>query len=268
MPRLFATLVALLLVLPTANAQPGKDADKSLLETPEQVLNANIEATGGYAAWEAVRTLRTEGVRISDSPMGGGKVTSHFVQTVRYPGYSHMVAEMVTRMGAMSLTRVSTPDGGWMEAAHFGRREFPNRPTLAMDGAKVELTILNNPDYTLTSLTTESFEGTDAYVVSVEVAGTTLRRYYDQESLLLLAAERISERGDEGSDPELVKYRDYREVDGLLISHAHDEEITMRVISRNGDGQETETSHRGESRVTIENIVINPDVDDSLFANE
>lgn len=150
----------------------------------------------------------------------------------------------------------------------MGRRDLPLVPSLALESACAELAILNNPDYMLTGLTTESFEGSDAYVVSVEVGGTTLRRYYDQESLLLLAAERISAGGGEGSEPELVKYRDYREVDGLLISHAQDEEVTMRMISRSGGGEETETQHRGESSVTIENIVINPDVDDALFANE
>jgi len=268
MHHLFATLIVLLLLAPAAIAQANKDSVKALLESPEEVLEANIEAIGGRAAWAAVHTLQTEGVRISDGPMGSGKMTATFVESIRYPGYLHNVSEMDTPMGAMTVTRVSTPDASWVEAGPMGRHDLPLVPSLKLASACAELAILNNPDYTLTGLTTDSFEGSAAYVVSVEVGGTTLRRYYDQESLLLLAAERISAGGGEGSEPELVKYRDYREVDGLLISHAQDEEVTMRMISRRGGGEETETQHRGESSVTIENIVINPDVDDALFANE
>ena len=43
---------------------------------------------------------------------------------------------------------------------------------------------------------------------------------------------------------------------------------TMRMMTRTGDGEETTTTHRGEQSVTIESIIINPDVDDSLFANK
>ena len=265
MHHLFTTLIVLLLLAPAALAQANKDSDKALLETPEEVLEANIEAIGGRAAWEAVQTLQTEGVRISDSPMG--KMTSTFVESIRYPGYLHNISKMDTPMGAMTVTRIRTPDASWVEAGPRGRHDLPLVRSLKLESACAELALLNNPDYTLTGLTTDSFEGSDVYVVFVEVSGTTLRRYYDQESLLLLAAERISAGGGEGSEPELVKYRDYREVDGLLISHAQDEEVTMRMISRSG-GEESETQHRVEASVTIENIVINPDVDDALFANE
>jgi len=268
MHHLFATLVVILLLAPTAIAQANKDSEKALLETPEEVLEANIEATGGRAAWEAVHALQTEGLRISDSPMGSGKMTSTFVENIRYPGYLHNASEMDTPMGSMTVTRISTPDASWVEAGPMGRHDLPLRASLTLESACAELTILENPDFAATELTTESFEGSDAYVVSHNAGGQTLRRYYDQESVLLLAAERISVGGGEDSEPELVKYRDYREVEGLLISHAQDEEVTMTMISRNGSGEETETSHRGESSVTIENIVINPNVDESLFAND
>ena len=268
MPHFLATLCFLLVFVPITNAQPGKDVEKSLLETPEEVLEANIEATGGRTEWEAVQSMQITGTRISDSPMGSGKMTSTYVENIRYPGYLHNASEMDTPMGSMTVTRVRTPAASWVEAGPMGRRDLPVRPSVTLERACPELAILDDAEFAITGLATESFEGQYVYVVSHDVAGVTLRRYYDQESLLLLGAERISAGGDEGSEPELVKYRDYRSVDGLLISHAQAEEVTMTMISRSGGGDETQTQHRGESSVTIENIVINPGVDDSLFSNE
>ncbi len=268
MIRTLATLLTLLLLAPFSFAQADKDADKVLLDTPEEVLAAAIEATGGHTAWEAIQTLRTEGVRISDGPMGSGKMTSTFVETIRYPGYLYNVSEMDTPMGAMNVTRVRTPEASWVEAGPIGRHDLPLAPSLTLEAACPELFILEGSVFEISGMTTGQFEGSDVYIVSIEVVGVVLRRYYDQESFLLLAAERLSAGGGEDAEPELVKYSDYREVEGLLISHAQDEQVTMRMISRSGDGEETATTRRGDSTVTIENIVINPDVDDSLFANE
>lgn len=268
MLRPLVTLCFLLAFAPSTQAQPIKDSEKALLETAEEVLEANIETTGGRAAWEAVRSIQLTGTRISDAPMGGGKMTATFVEIIRYPGYLHSAAQMDTPMGAMTVTRVRTPEASWVEAGEMGRRDIPVRPSLTLESACPELAILDNPEFAATGLATDTFDGADVYVVSHIAGGQTLRRYYDQDSLLLLAAERISAGGDDDAEPELVTYSNYREVDGLQISHAQVEQVTMTMITRSGDGEETETTHRGESNLTIESVTINPDVDDSLFSNE
>ncbi len=268
MRRIFATLVLLLALAPLAKAQPDKDAEKTFLETAQEVLEANIDVTGGRLAWEAVQSIQLTGTRISDSPMGGGKMTATYVESIRYPGYLHNASEMDTPMGAMTVTRVRTPDASWVEAGPMGRRDIPIRASLTLESACPELTIRENPEFEATGMTSESFEGNDVYVVSHNAGGRTLKRYYHQDSLLLIAAERIPAAGPQDSEPELVKYADYREVDGVLISHAQEEQVTMTMISRSGDGQETETTHRGDSAVTIENIVVNVDIGDALFADD
>ncbi|MDX1438590.1 MAG: hypothetical protein R3284_01690 [Rubricoccaceae bacterium] len=265
MHRTLILFFILLLSLPAVGAQSDKDSAKETLETAEEVLEANLEATGGRSAWEAIQSLERTGLRINDSPMGGGKMTSTFVETIQYPGYLHNSSEMETQMGTMNIVRVITPEESWVEAGPIGRREMPLEPNLNLEGPSAELTLLTSSEFSIAGMTTDTFEGREVYVVTVDVAGVELQRYYDQSNLMLLAAER---GGADGAEPELVKYGDYREVDGLLFSFEQDEEVTMRMISRDASGNETETLRRGDATVTIENIRLNPNVDTTLFSNE
>lgn len=262
MPRFVTAVLATLLIFPVVNAQSDKDANKTTLETAEEVLAANIEATGGAAAWEAITSLQTTGIRISDGPMGAGKMTSGVVETRSYPGFMHSSADMETPMGSMNVVQVRTPDAAWVEAGPIGRREMPVEPAIDIEGACAECTILASDDFVLTDMAVEPFDGRETYVVTLEAHGESLRRFYDAETMLLVADESPA---DDGGDPLLTRYSDYREVNGVLLPFQLDETVVMRMISRDASGEETEAFHRGASTTTIEEIVVNLDVDGNLF---
>lgn len=257
--------VALFLITATAHAQADKSGDKVAPATPDAVLEASFEASGG-AAWATIVSLQSEGVRVMDSPMGGGKQTSEFVETLRFPGYAHAERQMDTPMGAITVTQVSTPDGSWAEAGDMmPRRDTPLRTgqRLRLAAASEEWTILNDDAYQLVGMEEGVFEGTPVYTVTVEHEGTESQRHYSQETLLLVGIER---RG--GEEPARYVYSDYREVDGVMLPFARTEDVTVRAVMRSGSGEETESTHQVESAVTIERYTLNPDVDDALFAGE
>ena len=192
--RLVTPLVLLFLaaLLTPAYAQADKTGTKVELETPEAVLEAHLEATGGADAWAAVQSRRETGERILDGVMGQ-KMTSRFVTTTRYPGYLHQTQEVDMPNGTMVSTVVQTPEAAWVNAPN-GRHDLPvdSRPPIA--DAKPELRLLTDPAASLT-LEVGTYADTPVYIVTVTREGTEVRRWYDRESLLLVAAETASADG-------------------------------------------------------------------------
>lgn len=269
MPK-FLLLVCSLSLWLSAEAQTNKEQQKTPLETAEEVLAANIEATGGQSAWEAIRTLQISGTQVADSPSGGfpgsnQKVTSTFVEMIKYPGYAHKMSDMDSAMGSMTVTQVRTPTQSWVEAPQIGKRDAPHARNIEYEGPSVELTLLTQNEHSLSDLTIGTYHNEDVYVVSHVLDGVILKRYYSQESLLLIGAE---EAAPDGEAPIVIEYSDYREVEGLLFPFRENREVLMRMITRDALGNESESTERGEAVVTIQNIIINPVVDDSLFASE
>lgn len=248
--RPYIVLAFLLAMAPALHAQDWA------LKTPEAVLEANIKATGGAAAWEAVKTLRLEGTMEMDSPMGGVRKGTFAVQ-VRLPGYSHRAVTMDSPMGEMTSTIITTPDAAWATSNRGGRRTLPDRDWIDLDAAKEELALLANDAYTLTALETEIGEAGPMYVVTVAHGGTTYRRHYDQISLMLLAAERPSVQGGK----EWIYYDDYREVDGLTMAHGWTSQAHL-VMQRGGGSAE---EHTVETRSTLATVTVNPPVQVDLF---
>ena len=251
------TVTITLFCLALLGTAPALQAQDWVLKTPEEVLEANVKATGGTEAWNKIKTLRLEGAMEMDSPMGDGTMKGPFVVHLKHPGYSHREMTMETPMGEMKSTIVVTPEKSWRESSMGGRRDLPERDWMDLDAAKEELAILENDAYALTNLETDIVDTGPIYMVTLEHNGKTYQRHYDQTSLMLLAAERPSSRGAK----EWIHYGDYREVDGLKVPHRWTSQGRVRVQG-GGSGGSDQTI---EIRNTLEKIAFNVPVKDALF---
>ncbi|NNF58537.1 MAG: hypothetical protein HKN04_09865 [Rhodothermaceae bacterium] len=252
----FASLLLFILLTP-ARAQTDKEGPKANLDTPEAVLEAHLEATGGADAWAAVQSRRDTGERIMDGFMNQ-KMTSRFVTTTRYPGYLHQTQATATPNGTMDVTVIQTPEGGWADTP-MGRQDFPEGSRPPITTPKAELTLLNDAEASLT-LDLGTYEETPAYVVTVRRDTSDARRWYDRESLLLIAAETATPDG-----MTLSTMADYRDVDGLLVPFEEEQEVFIRVVMGSPDSEPQ--VHKVSTEVTYEQIEFNVDVDDALFAD-
>jgi len=251
------TVTITLFCLALLGTAPALQAQDWVLKTAEEVLEANVKATGGADAWNKIKTLRREGALEMDSPMGDGTMKGSFVMQVKHPGYSHFESILDSPMGEMKSTIVVTPEKSWRESSMRGRSDLPERDWMDLDVAKEELAILENDAYALTKLETEIADTGPIYIVTLEHNGKTYKRHYDQISLMLLAAERPSVRGVK----EWVHYGDYREVEGLKVPHTWTSQARVR-IQGGGSGSSDQTI---EIRNTLEKIAFNVPVKDALF---
>jgi hypothetical protein len=95
----------------------------------------------------------------------------------------------------------------------------------------------------------EKVGGRDAYVVRLTAQdGTSVTRYYDTATFMLLRADAVDE-GPQGKIPIETLYTDYREVEGAKTAF-----------------QWTQKTPVGETIIKITELKINVEIDDSRFA--
>ena len=191
--RFLSILTLCLLLMPAVQAQP--------YTTAEEVLNAHLEATGGTDAWRAV-TTRQVNIEVTIE-FGDQLFTMAGDQWEISSGYS---LQLMTSEMMGNQTRYITPEGGFQDAGGQ-RQEFADTSQVVLDvqaPIKRELAILESGD-TITLLDEAEFDGTPVYAIQVD----TDTRYYDRESLLLLAIQ---------DENEVTRYiDDYRDVNGLQV---------------------------------------------------
>jgi len=224
--------------------------------TAREVLNANLEATGGASNWAEIGTITSTGSRELDMPMGAREST--FIKYDLYPGYSRTEETIESPMGSMEQLTISTPEGRWTTAMG-GRRELPASTWISTESAKYELLLLSDDRVELMDLETEIGDTGPEYVLSFKYEGETYQRKYNQFTLFLTAAEAP---GNDGSK-NWTTFDDYQEVDGLQIPHTW-ESVASITINR-GTGNNTSTI----TVVThLESISFNDSLSDDLFAEE
>ena len=178
---------------------------------------------------------------------------------IKLPGYSHRASNIDGPMGTQASIIVTTPEKAWY-ASPRGTRERPRIDWVTLASVKEEVALLAAAAYRLAALETEVADTGPVYVVTVEHDGNTYKRRYDQNSLMLLAAERPGERGGK----EWVYYSDYREVDGLKVPHSLRSE--GRLVMRSGGGNPEE--HTIEIKSILDKVAFNVPVKDELFSEK
>lgn len=252
----------------------------------EQIIERNVAARGGLAAWKRVKSITLVGkmdagktrrdggyIAAQTSPLnkavakaelraslsGNGEAATDKV--IQLPFQMEMKRPMMQRLEIPfnGQTSVQVYDGvhGWKLRPYLGRHEVEpfTREELKIAAAQQEL---DGPliDYAAKGTRaavdgTERVDGHDAYRLKLTLKNGDVRHVWiDAQSFLDIKTEGAPRQWDGKSRPVMTYYRDFRTVDGLKIPHALETTI---------DGV------RSAENIQVERVAVNADLDDSRF---
>jgi outer membrane lipoprotein-sorting protein len=219
--------------------------------TAAQIVEKNVSAKGGLQAWRAVQTITFTG-----KMEAGGK------QNVQLPFVLEKKRPRKTRVELVFAndTAVQVYDGasGWKLRPYLGRRDVEPYSSEELKSAAFE-SELDGPlvDYatkgnTVEMESIEKVDGHDAYKLKIIMkSGLVQHIWVDAETFLEVEQEGTPRRMDGSMRPVSIYLRDYKAVNGLMIPY---------VIETAVQG------NRNTHKMFIESVVINPKLEDSLFA--
>jgi len=254
-----------------AAAAPAAAAAPSHLSAPPphlsaaQIVEKNVAARGGLAAWHGVRTLIWKGRMgagaTSYEIVSHGKLEAKQRDEAQLPFTLEFKRPLKTRLEIQfsGQTAVQVFDGtsGWKLRPYLGRTNWdaytPDEVKLsaaepgvdgflidyAAKGAKVELA------------GTEKVEDHDAYKLKVTLSGGQVRHVWvDARTFLEAKVEGLPRRLDGKPHNVEIYLREFKPEDGIVIPH---------VIETHVQGL------RRAEKITIENATVNPKLDDARF---
>ena len=219
--------------------------------TADQVVAKNIAAKGGLQAWQAVQSMSFSG-----KVDAGGKQNAQlpFVMEMKRPRKTRVEIEFANDKA------IQTYDGanGWKLRPFLGRRDVEQFSAEELKSASME-SQLDGPlvDYAAKGTKVElagveKVEGHDAYKLKLTMKGGQVRHLWvDAQTFLEVKIEGIPRRMDGKMHPVEIYYRDYKSVSGLIVPYVL--ETTVQGVKQ---------SHK----MTVESVVVNPKLEDSLFA--
>jgi hypothetical protein len=269
-----ASLMVALLPLSIAGSETKPSAPKL---TAAEIVDKNVAARGGLAAWRAVHTMEMKGKleaggnQRATVPVPGatkGMLKGVNVVPPRPKEQTQLPFVMDFQRGRkqrveiefMGQTAVQVYDGvqGWKLRPFLNRHEVENFTPdelqvasmqtdldgllidYAAKGSKVELDSVDQVD------------GRNAYKLKVTDKGGNARHVWvDSQTFLETKIEGTPRRLDGKYHPVAVYFRDYRSVSGLVMPYL------------------LETAVEGSpytEKITIENIISNPNFEESRFA--
>lgn len=262
----------------TASAKAGLSAD--------QIVERNVAARGGLAAWRAVRSLSLEG------KMGAGgnqRATlslpksdpKEFVNALPQRRTEETQLSFVMEMERPRKVRVELQfkgqtavqvyDGtnGWKVRPFLNRAEVePYTPEEAKKASNQE--DLDGPlmDYASKGSKVEldgneKVEGHDTYRLKItERNGHTLHVWIDAQTFLEAKIEGQPRRLDGTDHPVEVYYRDYRTVDGLKVPFL----METKVLPVGKNALNLRDTPVPPEKIVIDKVVVNPKLDEKLFS--
>ena len=276
--RLVGIFTALAMSFALGTDTPAAPAKLSAAE----IVNRNVAARGGLKAWRAVQTMSWTGkmdagggsversrkvaegkghvskMGLADNKNASAKdanaqVQLPFVFDMKRPGKSRLEIEFAGK------TAVQVYDGtnGWKVRPFLNRNDV--QPFTA-DEAKSELgKDLDGPlvDYAAKGTTVEleavePVEGHDAYKLKLTTkSGAVQHIWIDTQSFLDVKVEGSPHRMDGKMRSVWIYQRDFRSVQGVMIPFALETAV---------DG------YHETHKMVIEKAVVNPKLDDTLFA--
>jgi outer membrane lipoprotein-sorting protein len=246
--KMILTNILLLLAIPMAGGAdvPGVPAKLSAA----QIIENNIAAKGGLQAWRSVQTMTFSGKMDA-----GGKKNAQlpFLMEMKRPRKTRVEIEFAND----KAVQVYDGTNGWKLRPFLGRKDVEPFTAEEMKSASME-SDLDGPlvDYagkgTQVELEgVEKVEGNDAYKLKLTMKNGQVRHLWvDARTFLEVKIEGVPRRMDGKMRPVEVYCRDYKSVNGLMVPYV----LETRV-------QGGKQSHK----MTIERVVLNPKLDDSLF---
>jgi hypothetical protein len=219
--------------------------------TAAQIIEKNVSAKGGAQAWRAVQTMTFSG-----KMEAGGK------QNVQLPFVLEKKRPRKTRIELVFAndTAVQVYDGvnGWKLRPYLGRKDVEPYSPEELKSAAFE-SELDGPlvDYAAKGNTVElegveKVEGHDAYKLKITLKGGLVQHIWvDAETFLEVKLEGTPRRMDGRMRPVSIFLRDYRSVNGLMVPY---------VVETAVEG------NRATHKMFIESVVVNPKLEDTLFA--
>jgi outer membrane lipoprotein-sorting protein len=240
--------ILLSLAIPIAISANVPEAPAQL--SAAQIVERNVAARGGLQAWRAVQTMSYSGKMDA-----GGKqnVQLPFVMEMKRPRKTRVEIEFAKD----KAVQVYDGANGWKLRPFLGRREVEPFTIDEVKAASME-SDLDGPlvDYATKGTQVdvegvEKVEGQDAYKLKLNMKGGQVRQLWvDTQTFLEVKIEGVPRRMDGKMHPVEIYYRDYKSVNGLVVPYVL--ETTVQGVKQ---------SHK----MTIESVVVNPKLDDSLF---
>jgi outer membrane lipoprotein-sorting protein len=218
--------------------------------TAAQIVEKNISAKGGLEAWRTVQTISFSGKMDAG---GNAKAQLPFVLEKKRPRKTRVELQFANE------TAVQVYDGvhGWKLRPFLGRREVEPYSPEELQSAAFE-SDLDGPlvDYAAKGNKVE-LEGVekvgnhDAYKLKLTMIGGQVQHIWvDGDTFLEVKIEGTPRRMDGKMRPVWIYLRDYKEVNGLMIPYVSETEVQ---------------GNRDTHKMIIENVVVNPKLEDSLF---
>jgi len=216
-----------------------------------QIVEKNVAARGGLAAWRSVQTMSMS-----------GKMEAGGQQNTQLPFTLEMKRTRKTRLELdfQGQTAVQVYDGtnGWKLRPFLNRSDVepytPEELKQASDQADLDGLLI---DYAAKGSKVQleamdRVEGRDAYKLKLTLKdGQTWRIWIDAETFLDVKIDGFPRRMDGKMRPVEISMRDYRSVQGVMVPY---------VLETAVEG--VKQTHK----MTIEKVVVNPNLDDSRFA--
>jgi hypothetical protein len=260
-----------------------------------EIVEKNVAARGGLQAWRAVRTLSLEG------KMGAGgnqRATLATPTPPRKPGerpgvpipqkaYMRRPVEEFQLPFVMELARshkmrlelqfkgqtaVQVFDGtqGWKVRPFLNRSEVEPFSVEEMKLAAMQADLDGHlVDYAakgtrLELVGMEKVEDRDTYKLRLTLrSGQAFHVWIDAQTFLETKMEGQPHRMDGVYHPAEVYFRDYREVNGLQVPFV----LETRVLPVGRTALGVKDAPVPAEKITIEKVVVNPKLDESVFAN-
>jgi outer membrane lipoprotein-sorting protein len=215
-----------------------------------QIVQRNVDARGGLAAWRAVSSMTLSG----DMDAGGKQNTTlPFVLSLKRPNKTRLEIRF------QEQTAVQVYDGakGWKLRPFLGRNEAePYTPAEAKLAAAADL---DAPlvDYaakgTKVALEgTDTVEGKGAYKLRLtRKSGNPVNLWVDASSFLELKMDGEPRKMDGRMHKVAIFFRDYKKVNGLTLPY-----LTETVVE----------GVPGAHKMAVKTIAVNPSLEDALFA--
>jgi hypothetical protein len=229
-------------------------ADAQAADAPKlsagQIIERNLAARGGAAAWHGVKTLAISG----HMDIGGRN-------NMEVPFRSEMKRPRKLRfeLDFQGRKAVQVYDGahGWKMRPYLGRNEAePYSPQEQQSAA--EMQELDGPlvDYKAKGTKValegiEAVEGQDAYKLKLTFRNRAVRHdWIDAKTFLEVKMDGAPRRLDGRLHDVQIYYRDYRPVNGLKIPYLLETAV-----------QGVKATHK----MTVERVEVNPKIDDGAF---
>ena len=210
--QLFAVVLVLALTLTGSTAFAQNDL------SAKDIVSANIEATGGLAAWRAVKDMHAV-AEIGVEIPGMGSLLIKLETTSIFPGYGYTSIDVIEAPDAIPAEQINqkayyTPLEGWVEGAG-GRQDINSlspqqRNQFQRSSPKNELDYLAYSDSLLVRQDDRELDGKPVYAIEVTTDGATATLLYDMDSFMLVAQESMVQ--GVAATPHMSNFMD---IDGL-----------------------------------------------------